>query len=393
MNAAVETATTPDQCLAVIYALRSNGERMPSRESRLAALIETARRWRRPDDARRKKAAHSIGTLTGLAPSMIDAGLEHLLAGFTAERLTGLIDESAGSEQVRLLISAGNVPALALPDLAAALLNGAAVLLRPSSHDPETPRLFVETLCDIEPRLAEVIAVAAWPREADAISAAAAGAVDCVMVSGDDGTVARFAQRARRIIGHGEQRSLALVGAEQAAAADLSDQLARDVAWYEQQGCLSPHLVYVEGAASSARRFAERLADALARRAEQWPPAPMPLAAAGAIMQLRAEVEFREPAGAVVHGRAGAGTVLYDPESSPRRSPGRRTIWVKPLDDMGRIAELLRPWRGQIASIGTALSAKQLDAMRRQLAPLGPIFWSSIGRMQEPPIDWQRHAR
>ncbi|MEW6324482.1 MAG: acyl-CoA reductase, partial [Nitrospirota bacterium] len=246
----------------------------PSRGEIIQALAAAAKRWQNRSDSRRRQALDHLAAHSGLAPAMLDEGLDHQLADYTTETLARIYDEAAAqagpgsrSPAVSLLIAAGNVPGLALPDVAAILLAGSACLIRPPARDPLTPGLFAETLIEVEPRMADLIAVASWPRDAAEITSAVAGAVDCVVASGGDETIDALALDAAHLIGFGHRWSAALIGAEALAGADaIADRLARDVCFYEQQGCLSPHVAYVEeGGTIDPPEFARRFAAALKR--------------------------------------------------------------------------------------------------------------------------------
>jgi hypothetical protein len=417
-------------------------------------LVRAARQWREPAHPFRRLAVSMLPALTGFAPAMIEEGLDHRFSQLTTEQLNRLVDaagDRAAAQGKRLegppvvlLVVAGHIPGLVIDDLAALLLVKSAGVIRPSARDPVIPPLFVQTLAELDPRVGELLAVMWWPREADAISAALGGAVDCVVASGHDSTIATLTRQSSRIIGYGHRRSVALIGAGALADADaLAARMARDVCWYEQRGCLSPHVVYVEdGGSMTPRNFAECVAEALGNEAVHWTPSAIPLEAGAAILQLRAELEFREltgarmlpvrkkrtatgpecgggsPHGSLMRGgeehprqpppagRAGAGksprmserfvqadlsggTVLYDPDPAPRPSPGYRTLWVIPAPRLENALEALLPWRGRIESIGISLSDKRLADLSPMINRLCPSRVTPIGTMQEPPLQWR----
>ena len=401
---------TPPFYLALIDRLRAAQAVLASQltdDELIILLDEAARRWRDPAHPFRRQALSILPALTGLAPSMIEEGLDHRLAQLTMERLTRVSDETADrlARQTRtlqgppvvLLVVAGHIPGLVIDELAALLLARSAALIRPSGRDPMIPALFVRTLAELDPRLAELLAVGWWPKEADAISSAVGAAVDMVVASGDDATIADLARHANRIIGYGHRRSVALIGADALTDAEtLARQLARDVCWYKQQGCLSPHVVYVEeDGAISPRAFAKQVASALGHEMSHCPPSAIPIEAGSAILQLRADVEFREAAGGAFFapspevGQLAGGTVLYDPDPAPRPSPGYRTLWVKPVARMEAALEALAPWRGRIESIGLALSDERLTALQPIIDQFTPSRLTPIGTMQEPPLRWR----
>ena len=118
---------------------------------------------------------------------------------------------------------------------------------------------------------------------------------DCVTATGSDETLAAIRQRLPakvRFLAYGHRVSFAYVtggvlnglNARKAAA-----QAAADVAAWNQQGCLSPHVIYVEhGGAVPPEQFAEMLAEELERREETEPRGELPVEAAAAIASRRA---------------------------------------------------------------------------------------------------------
>ncbi|HUJ79701.1 MAG TPA: acyl-CoA reductase [Nitrospiria bacterium] len=397
-------------------------------------LARAAVRWRDPRFPCRRLALSVLPALTGYAPAMIEEGLDHRLAQLSPDRLSRLIDDAAdrlarrgralqGPPVVHLVV-AGHIPGLVIDELAALLMVRSAVLVRPSARDPIIPPLFAKTMSELDPRVGELVAVAWWPREAEAISAVIGDSVDAVVASGDDATIAELSrhaarQDARGMIGYGHRRSVALIGSESLTDADgLAARTARDVCWYEQRGCLSPHVVYVEeGGPMTPRTFAEHVAEALGNEADHWTPSAIPLEAGAAILQLRAELEFQESTGAqmlpirtkrtAMGGSGGedhllpelserfvradlfGGSVLFDPDPSPRPSPGYRTLWVRPVARLERALEALTPWQGKIESVGLALSDERLTELRPQIARLAPSRLTPIGTMQEPSLRWR----
>src|SRR6185437_11741895 len=91
---------------------------------------------------------------------------------------------------------------------------------------------------------------------------------DFVVALGDDASLARVTGAAR-LFGFGSRTSGALISlAAPANLATLASALARDISLFEQQGCLSPHQIFIEdGEGIDARDFARSLANALTSQA------------------------------------------------------------------------------------------------------------------------------
>jgi hypothetical protein len=159
--------------------------------------------------------------------------------------------------------------------------------------------------------------------------------------------------------------------------------LARDVALFDQRGCLSVQAVFTAGLAP-ARALAGALAAELATLAATLPPGPLDPAAAARVHQLRAEAEMRGLG--LPQPPLGSGTVLLAPEPRLTPSPGLRTVFVHPLASLAAVPRLLAPWRGMLQ--GAALAGDDAWALAGDLAALGLSRLVAPGELQTPDAAW-----
>src|SRR5262249_28279493 len=145
-------------------------------------------------------------------------------------------------------IMAGNIPGAGIPDLIFACAVRAASLVKSSADDPLLPALFAESLAEMDPDLGDCIAVVWWPGGDQTIEKPVFSRSDCVIAAGSDETIRAVQQRVKsRFIGYGHRLSFGFIGKEALTDAKaVARRAALDVAMYDQQGCLSPHLFYVE---------------------------------------------------------------------------------------------------------------------------------------------------
>jgi acyl-CoA reductase-like NAD-dependent aldehyde dehydrogenase len=376
----------------------------------LDAWAATVEAFLDPGSPERQELAAPLAALCGLSAAGLDAGLEAVLGGVRrrpaaallaraaalaqerAER-QGAIDEAARPALV-LVVLASNLPALAVQPLLPMLALRRPVLLKSPSAEPLFAPAFAAALTRREPRLAGAIAAAAW-RGGDAdLEAPLLAAAGTVVAYGDSAALADLARRAagKRFVGYGPQMSLAAIGPSAGGAAGageglpeaLAAGLARDVALFDQRGCLSVAAVYVAGDLDAATRFAARLEAALADLAVRWPPGPAAAAALAAVQQARLETELRGLPRSSLPPTAG--TVLVEPELALRPSPGLRTVRVHPLADLDRLPELLAPWRGRLQ--GAALAGAAAWRVAPRLAELGISRCAAPGELQSPDASW-----
>jgi len=351
-------------------------------ERTVAALVAAAARWR--DDG---VLAARLPEEARLAPAMVAAVMPLAAGALEPDAMGVLVEREHGPGALRrgapdgpavvAHVLASNVPALALPAIALGCLAGAAVVVKSGRHDTASAPAFVRALAAADPDLADTVVAAYWPGGDRPREEAALRRADVVVASGGADAVAALAARSRtRLVAHGPRWSVAAVGDADPEAAAAA--LARDVALYEQRGCLSPHAVWVAG---DARGFAARLARALDAVAAELPPIGADVAGRAARRVLLDEAEWT-PGAAAWSGPGGA--VVYDPEPAFRPTCALRTIRVHPLPAPAALPALLPP--GAIECVGLA----GVDA-----APLAPALRArgvarvcALGRMQMPRLTW-----
>ena len=150
------------------------------------------------------------------------------------------------------------------------------------------PRLFAHSLYEAEPKLGACLEIADWARGEADLETALFEAADCVTATGSDEMLAALGQRLpakTRILGYGHRVSFGYVAGAALAGLTARGVVARtavDVAAWNQLGCLSPHVIYVEqGGGVSPEQFAEMLAEELARREESEPRGELPVESRG----------------------------------------------------------------------------------------------------------------
>lgn len=367
-----------------------------------------------PASSERRGLDPALAALCRLSPEGLAAGLEAVLGGVRRDAALRLLagDEEGPTAETRttaearatadpralegapapsrarsglsspvLVILAGNLPGLAVQPLLPALLAGRPVILKSPSSEPLFAPALVAALTCREPALGEVVAALTWPGGDRELEAPLLAACDPVIAYGEAETVADLERRAPgRVVAYGPKTSLAVVGAGVDPAA-VAPGLARDVALFDQRGCLSIAAVYTAG---DAVRLARELARELALIARRLPPGPMDPALAAAVQQLRLEAELR---GLEVPGLPlSAGTVIVEPGPAFLPSPGLRTVRVQPLADLAALPDYLAPWRGRLQ--GAALAGAGAWARAPRLVALGLSRLAPPGELQSPDATW-----
>ncbi len=384
----------------------------------LTSLDRVITLWLDPAYPLRKLAEEVLPATTRLSREMIAYGLPTVLEGYRKDHLVRVLGEELGDPlfldefrptafgksrafgpRLVTCLLAGNIPALVAPGLVFALLAKSAVLIKSSSDEPIFPPLFARSIAEVDPELGGCLAVAWWRGGEEPLEALAFARSDVVVVYGSDATLAAIRGRVRgRFIGYGHRLSFGVIGRE--ALPDLhgiARRAAYDVALFDQQGCLSPHLFYVEeGGVASPKAFARALAEAMEGVERYLPRGRLTPEEASAIHQLRGACEFRGIAGeeVEVYAEEGTGwTVIYEEDPTFLPSCLNRTVRVKPIKDLEEIVQLVAPYAPNLSAVGVAAPPDRLLPLADALGRLGVNRICPVGRMQHPPTGWHHDGR
>lgn len=370
----------------------------PSPDRLLAAWAETVEVFHDAAAPARRELDPALGRAVRLSPEGLTAGLEAVLGGVAGERAAEVFRAAAvlraaaerrveGPRPPVLVVLAGNVPGLAVQPLLPALALGRRVVLKSSSAEPFFAPAFVAALAGREPGVADLVTATTWRGGDEAVEAPLLAECDPVLAYGDAPAIAALERRAAgRVIAYGPKTSLAVVGPGADPAA-VARGLARDVALFDQRGCLSIAAVYVQGDERRAEAVATALAAELARLAGLWPPGP---ATAGELAAVRHARDEAAMAGArLLPLEPTAGSVILDPRPAFRPTPGRRTVRIHSLADPLNLPRLLAPWAGRLQGLALAGLPAAADAdLRAALTPLGLSRFAAPGRLQHPDTRW-----
>ena len=400
---------TPEEITHALAELREAGEKLRRRPARdtldaLAALLES---WRDPTSPWRRALEAALPAVTGFSPAMLKDALALGLEPWTGDALLETFARECGTEadwvagfDTSAVLLAGSLPLPTLPAVIAPLALRSPVLVKSAARDPVTAPLVAESLAAIDPELGRCMRTVAFPGSDEACTRALLEA-DCVVANGSDATMAAVAARVhppRRFVPYGHRLSVAALGPDAtggSALAAAAGALSRDVALWDQLGCLSPITVLVSSSdPAGCPAVAEALADALADVEQCWPRGEVEAATAAVIAEERSLAEMRAATGKAVHLHAGAAwTVVCEDNAALRPAPLHRFVRVQPVRDEAALLEALRPLGPHLAAVALAGFSDRTDAMARALARLGASRVCPPGALQTPPLAWRRDNR
>lgn len=305
------------------------------------ALAATAQQWRAADSPWRARAVAEAPEPTGFSPAMVNEAVTLTFGALTRETLGEFVAPTTAPRRITHILS-GNVPAPGIGSICRGLLLHAVNLVKCSHRDPVFPQLFVDSLRAVDAELAECVTVLHWPRAATALTQAAVAGAEAVIAYGDDESIASvraLTPATTEFFGYGHKISFAIVGRAALIDGDLPALAAFDASVYDQQGCMSPHVFFVE---AGGREFATALASAMAAYEARVPRGLLTLEEAALTARVRETFEFRSANDQRVAVWTGPPpfqwTVIYDeaPEFTP--SCLNRTVFVKPVETLAAMA-------------------------------------------------------
>ncbi len=354
---------------------------------------------------------------------MIQEAITLTFSAITTESLGALLDRELGTRyaldkfcaiggtQTRAYgpkfithVLAGNIPMPGIVSICCGLLLRSANLVKTSHLDPIFPSLFVQSLSEVDPYLAECVAVLNWNRDEVTLTKAALAPADAVIAYGDDKSVDTIRQASppsATFLGYGHKISFAILTKEAMTTANLpalAQAAAFDVSVYDQQGCLSPHVFYVEERGElTPRKFAAALAQAMAAYQARVPRGTLSPEEAVAICRVRDAYEYRAGRDKRVAVWRSIETndwaVIYEDDPSFMPSCLNRLVFVKPMDTFQRVLNSIERIAEQISTVGVAPMNERAMTMAADLANLGIHRVCPIGQMQKPTLTWRHDGR
>lgn len=421
-----EQLETREEAEALIRALAGASEALAARPA-----LELARelggvglRFRDPKDPIHREAVERVARETGLSTPMAREIVTGMARDWTPERLERMVRADfpdplvldgfrptefggrlrAVGGKLAFHIGAGSVPGVSATSMIRSLLVKCPVLLKPGAGDAVLAPLFAEALAASDPELAGGVAICYWPRGSGGpLEMLALRASDRVVAYGSLELIRLLRTRlppATPLVAYHHRFSGGAVARECVGTAPAAESVlraaARAVAIFDQRGCVSPRIIWVEeGGAVSPPAWAERLLAALELLAPTLPPAGESLAAAASRRQERGRWELKEAAGTghrIFGGSPGGATVLYetDPLGPLRLPEAGRTVVVRPIESLSRIPEALVPARNVLQTLALAAPPGRVRDLAERLAGCGVTRVTTFEEQPWPPA-WWRH--
>lgn len=394
--------------------------------SQIIAVVDRAvARLVDPDDPYRREADRLLPLVTGYDAEMVRLGLTAYLKTFRQPQLQRFVAEDFANPKILdefqprpkggcakafgpdLLVHvwAGNVPALPLWSLICGLLVKAGNVGKLPSAEPLFAGWFARLLVEVEPQWADCLAVVWWQGGDDtAQEKTLFKQADAVVAYGGNAALEQMRRHVpvmTRFLTHGHKLSFGMISR---AALDArkgpatARSAAYDVIRYDQQGCYSPHMFYVErGGKVAPAEFSQYLAHELANFEHKFPRRVLPLDDAAGVAGWRQtqELKLLSDGGAGVIGEAGAAwSVAYADElQALAPSALNRTVQVVAVDRLEQVIPEIAPHRTLLQTVGLAAAPAELFRLAELLGQAGVTRISAIGAMTAPEAGWHHDGR
>ena len=385
----------------------------------LASIENVAGRVASSKDLLHDELVATLPGLTGYSEQMIAVGLERMSEGWTARALReglegefGALDvldafqarqtggyQRAFGPELTVHIFSGNIPGVSVSSLVRALCVKSPSFGKTAAGEPYLAVCFARALAEHDEELARCLAVSYWPGGSEDLEAIAFSEAGAVITYGSDESIGSIACRVPpgvSFLGYPNRVGAALL-ARSMLNSEAADELARgialDVVSFDQQGCVSPHIVYAErGGQVSPLEFAQQIAIHLDGLSRDIPRGTMSPGESTSIHQLRAQAEVR---GATVLGSQ-PGTewsVIVEERVQFDASPLNRVIQVRAVERLADALAALAVVGRRLQTVAIAASERELETLAVKLGAIGATRIVPIGQAAWPSPHWHHDGR
>jgi len=381
-------------------------------------LERVAQRFQNRDDAARRNAVDWLARMGRFSPPMIEQALMDTFEPLTSGGVSRWVASELGSASAldaptpdrhgvprlafgpewMLQIYAGNVPGLPVWPFYSALAMRTALFAKTSSQEPVLAPLLARTIAEEDPLLGACALVVWWKGGTTELDRAALERAPAVLAFGGENAITSIAREANpeaKVVLQGPKVSVAYVASSsltRTGLAALAARAAYDIALYDQQGCLSPHAIYVErGGQVGPAAFASALGGALEQLRDGLPRRTPGPREAARVQLYRAQAHFEEALDdrgtRVLASAEGTDwTLVYEDGARFEPTPAYRTVRVHAISKPEEVVEALRPAVPWIEAIGLDAKGSDRRKLAAAFAATGVPRVTSLGSLQRPEL-------
>lgn len=413
---------TPTELKVLIDQLKANQKAYLS-HLKVAEIIDwidqAIQCWTNPKCPQRQLAIKLLPVITGYNAETIKLEIKRFIRIFRKKELLRFVDNElnqpeilddfhpqksdsltkAFGPQTIFNVFSGNIPGLQIWPLIMGTLVKAASLGKTSMAEPLLPVLFVQTLAQINPRLADCMAILPWKGGTQSLESVAATQTGATIVYGSDkavGSIQPLVPSSKPFLHYGYKISFSMIGREALTPEHYPQTIKRaveDIAVYDQQSCLSTQAIFIErGGLISPLAAAKLIAAELANYQLKRPRAVLTDPEAAAINRTRNQYQLRSLNDSTIQVLASRQntdwTVVYHAKAGFTNSPLNRFVHIFQIDQLENVPRYLNDYQPYLQSCGMAVDPNRLYSLADRLGEIGIDRICSLGEMTRARPGW-----
>lgn len=368
-----------------------------SLEEIILSLDQVVRLWLNPKSHTRREAVKLLSLTTGFSKNVISEGLDLAFREVGKTKLQASLKKLSEFPRPRLsvFIFAGVIPTPMIFDIFLGLLLKSAIFVKSPSRSPLFPMLLARSIEKVNLALGRCIAAFWWPGGEKNLEKILFKKADLIHGYGNDETIKKIRPqipRSKIFLSFGHKISFGVLGKEEmipSKAKMLANKAAYDIALYDQQGCMSPHVIYIEeGGKIKPADWAKLLAGSMQKISRRLPPAKISFGEASQIHQIRG-LNIRPGQFCFSSHPRTDWTVIYEENADFHFSCLNRVIFIKPIFRIADLSEILKKQRGHFQVLGCGVSPERKESIQKIFQKLKIPILKPIGEMQK--LSFQEH--
>jgi hypothetical protein len=389
----------------------------------IQAIGRVSERLMDKDDPLRYEALDVMVPTAGISPQMAETILAGMSAGWTEKTLTELVEreftnpkvldsfqriDSGRSQMVygftlNLTVGSGTVPGVGVTALIRALLLKSSILMKPGLGDVALPVLFARALGEENEVFRKCLAVFYWDGAKERIERKTLEKVGVVVAYGSDDSIRSIRDQVPRktdVVSYSHRLGVGLVGREALSedkARETAQEVAMSIATFDQRGCVSPQVLYVEqGGQVAPEDWVQVLASGMEELEEQLPAGVLSQEETIGVQQIHAAIGLKQLGGTGVQiykGTRKSWAVIFEPEIVLKWSDCRRVIYVKPITDLMTAKTVLAPGGDYLQTVAIAGASSRKENIATSLTQIGVTRVTSFQQAPWPKPWWHHDGR
>ncbi len=360
------------------------------------ALGSLAKQWANPEFPSRIKFESELNASNFFSPASVTAGLNRTFRALLPDRLWdagkrawhfGRPEKAPG---LTLHIPAGNLPVTGVFSFFATALASAPTIHRPSQRGGRLLHFLHEDLQKLDPLVAERMKILDTPSTHHNLTQELLKDVSILMVQGDRTTLEGFEQlgpHSMKFLPYRPAFSLGMIPETHETSAPEMDSFLQDLFIWEQQGCLSPQILFLIGFSETrARDFIQQLHLVAEERARVWKRVPQNRNLATLRWHLF-ERDLDPEQNGIVSTTENLTTIYGETWNKDWFStPG--LLQVVQAKSLETFLESLLPFSGEISSIALPKEFLEQSLVGKILSTLSLQRITEMGTLQAPEFRW-----